>query len=186
MSSRAASLRAGLAALCVSLLAACATEKNSAAPPAAVPDSLRVAANQTLTLALHGAGVQIYECRAGKDASSGFAWVLKTPDADLTDHKGKTVARHYAGPTWEASDGSSKVTGELVAQDNGPDPAAIPWLLLRAASNTAKGLFAKTAFIQRLHTVGGKAPPAVCDAAQAGKRVRVPYSADYYFYAPRR
>ena len=186
MSRAAASIRAGLTASWLAILAACATTENSAAPPAAVPDSLRVAANQSLTLALHGAGVQIYECRAGKDASSGFAWILKTPDADLTDHKGKTVARHYAGPTWEASDGSSKVTGEPIAQDNGPDPAAIPWLLLHATSNTGKGLFAKTQFIQRVHTVGGKAPPAVCDAAQAGKRVRVPYSADYYFYAPRR
>ena len=186
MSRAAASIRAGLTASWLAILAACATTENSAAPPAAVPDGLRVAANQTLTLALHGAGVQIYECRAGKDASSGFAWNLKTPDADLTDHKGKTVARHYAGPTWEASDGSSKVTGEPIAQDNGPDPAAIPWLLLHATSNTGKGLFAKTQFIQRVHTVGGKAPPAVCDAAQAGKRVRVPYSADYYFYAPRR
>jgi hypothetical protein len=186
MSSLTAAIRAVQCASWLAILAACASENTATLPAAAVPDSLRVAANQTLTLALHGAGVQIYECRSGKDASSGFAWILKTPDADLTDHKGKTVARHYAGPTWEASDGSSKVTGELVAQDGGPDPAAIPWLLLRSTSNTGKGLFAKTQSIQRLHTVGGRAPPAVCDASQAGKRVRVPYSADYYFYAPRR
>jgi hypothetical protein len=39
--------------------------------------------------------------------------------------------------------------------------------------------------IQRLNTKGGKAPASGCDAAHAGQEVRVPYSADYLFYAPK-
>ena len=65
-------------------------------------------------------------------------------------------------------------------------PQAIQWLLLRAKSNTGKGIFGKTQFIQRLHTIGGVAPTDTCDASRAGQRTRVAYSADYYFYAGRR
>ena len=34
-------------------------------------------------------------------------------------------------------------------------------------------------------TKGGKAPATGCDAGHAGQEVRVPYSADYLFYAPK-
>ena len=30
-------------------------------------------------------GVQIYECRAKKDASAGFEWVFVAPEAELFD-----------------------------------------------------------------------------------------------------
>jgi Protein of unknown function (DUF3455) len=167
----------------VAILAACATK--NVATVADIPEALRAPGNQVMKLALHGSGVQIYECRASKDGPAKFAWGLRSPEADLSDHAGKLVGRHYAGPTWEANDGS-EVTGEVVAQANAPDTEAIAWLLLRATSNAGKGLFGKTRFIQRVHTVGGKAPAGGCDATLVGKRVRVAYSADYYFYATRR
>jgi hypothetical protein len=37
--------------------------------------------------------------------------VLKAPDADLFDEGGRRIGRHFAGPTWEASDDGSKVIG---------------------------------------------------------------------------
>ncbi|HTB29224.1 MAG TPA: DUF3455 domain-containing protein [Steroidobacteraceae bacterium] len=172
--------------LCVLLcaLAGCASHKPLA--PTDVPATLKVADGQVLTAALHGTGVQIYECRASAQDPKRFGWVYHSPAAELSDRSGKEVGRHYDGPTWEGYDGS-KVVGEVAIRDNAPDPAAaIQWLLLRSKSNSGKGIFAKTQFIQRLHTIGGITPTAICDAGHAGQRTRVAYSADYYFYAARR
>ena len=182
MIERAAFIRVGRRAWLCLILAGCASR--TLAPPPDVPPALRVSSDQTVAFALHGSGVQIYECRAAPDNATHFAWVLRGPEADLADFAGKTVGRHFAGPTWEAEDGST-VTGEIVAQESAPSPDAVPWLLLRATSNGGKGLFAKIRFIQRLHTVGGKAPTG-CDASQLRKPVRVPYAAEYYFYAARK
>jgi hypothetical protein len=129
-------------------------------------------------------GVQIYECTAGKDDSMRYSWTLKGPEAELRDKSDRKLGKHYAGPTWEANDGS-KVVGDVVARDDGPDGPAIPWLLLRAKSTSGTGVFSAVLSIQRLHTRGGKAPEGGCDQTQSGKEARVPYTADYYFYAAR-
>jgi hypothetical protein len=153
-----------------------------AAAPPEVPDKLKVPADQTLAADLQATGVQIYVCTARKDDATKFEWTLKAPEAELFDTAGKKVAKHYGGPTWEADDGS-KVVGELKARDDGPDPNAIPWFLLTAKSVSGSGMLGRTASIQRLQTVGGKAPADGCSqAAQAGSEVRVPYKARYVFY----
>jgi hypothetical protein len=159
-------------------------------PPTDVPPALQVPAGQKLTRALHATGVQIYQCKASARDPSRYTWVYQEPKADLSDRSGKDVARHYAGPTWEAEDGS-KVVGDVVARTDAPGAAApapngIQWLLLKAKSNTGKGVFAKVQSIQRLHTIGGLAPQDSCDASRADQRTRVAYSADYYFYSGRR
>jgi hypothetical protein len=164
----------------VGLLAACA-----ASPPAQtadVPVALQVPAAGLSVRHTRGTGVQIYECRANKDDAARFEWQLKAPDAEIRDTAGMKIGKHYAGPTWEALDGS-KVIGELVARVNSADPNAIAWLLLRAKATSGDGIFGAVQFIQRLHTAGGNAPPAGCDQASAGGEVRVSYSADYWFYA---
>ena len=147
-----------------------------------VPDKLKVPAEQTLVLDLAATGVQIYVCTARKDDATKFEWTLKAPEAELFDAAGKKVVKHYGGPSWEADDGS-KVVGELKARDDGPDPNAIPWLLLTAKTVSGSGTLGKTTSIQRLQTVGGKAPADGCsEAAQAGKEIRIPYRARYVFY----
>ena len=146
-----------------------------------VPEALMVPATQVLSLETQGVGVQIYECKASKDDPTRFEWVFKAPEAELFDSAGKKIGKHYAGPTWESNDGS-KVVGEVRAKDNGPDPNAIPWLLLSAKSNSGIGVFSQTQSIQRLYTTGGKAPGEGCDQSQLGKELRVPYKAKYYFY----
>jgi hypothetical protein len=147
-----------------------------------VPDKLKAPADQTLALDLQASGVQIYVCSARKDDATKLEWTLKAPDAELADAAGKKVIKHYGGPTWEAMDGS-KVVGELKARDDGPDPNAIPWLLLSAKTVSGTGMLSRTASIQRLSTVGGKAPADGCSqAAQAGTEIRVPYRARYVFY----
>lgn len=146
-----------------------------------VPETLKVPATQVLSLEARATGVQIYECKASKDDPIRFEWVFKAPEADLFDNAGKKIGRHYAGPTWESNDGS-QVVGEVKARDNGPDPNAIPWLLLSAKSTSGKGVLSQTQSIQRVHTAGGKAPAEGCNQTQVGKEARVPYKAVYYFY----
>src|SRR5712671_5213904 len=163
------------------LLAGCATPK-----PQAVPASLAIPDTQVLSLEALATGVQIYECKAGKGNNPAqFEWAFKAPEADLFDSAGTRIGKHYAGPTWESNDGS-KVVGEVKGRDNGPDAGAIPWLLLSAKSNSGSGVFGKTQMIQRLHTVGGKAPADGCSQAQAGAEARVPYKATYDFYSAKR
>jgi hypothetical protein len=99
----------------------------------------------------------------------------------LFDRSGKPLIKHFAGPSWQATDGST-VVGEVTAKDNGPDTMAIPWLLLRAKSTTGTGPLSHTQSIQRINTVGGKAPPGGCGATLSGSEVRVHYTADYLFY----
>jgi hypothetical protein len=145
-----------------------------------IPDALRAPANQLLTQQAHAKGVQIYQCKSSKEDATRFEWVLLAPEASLFDSTGKKIAKHYAGPTWEGLDGS-QVVGQVAARANSPDGHSIPWLLLTAKSTSGRGQFGAVASIQRLHTVGGNAPPA-CSPAKAGSELRVAYSADYYFY----
>ena len=145
-----------------------------------VPKSLEAPAGEEVVLAAHAKGVQIYACQAGADLE--FAWVLKGPEADLSDASGKTIAHHSAGPTWKHVDGS-EVTGKMEAKENAPKPDAIPWLRLSAAGHKGEGVFSRVKTIQRIHTEGGLPPEAnTCNDAAKMKQVRSAYEADYYFY----
>lgn len=161
------------------LLSACAS--SAAARPPDTPDALRPPADQVLALETLATGVQIYECSASQDQPARFEWVLKAPEAELFGRTGRKVGKHYAGPTWESTDGSA-VVGEVKARDSGPDPSAIPWLLLSAKSTSGTGVFSRIKSIQRLQTVGGKAPSTPCSRDNAQQVARVPYKAAYYFY----
>ena len=167
----------------VAVVALLSGRANSVAvgPPDA-PEALRPPADQVLAVEAFATGVQIYECAANQDQPPRFEWVFKAPEAELFDKAGQKIGKHYAGPTWESTDGST-VVGELKARDSGPDPTAIPWLLLGAKSNSGAGVFSQIKSIQRLQTVGGKAPSEPCSRDNAQRVVRVPYKATYYFYA---
>jgi Protein of unknown function (DUF3455) len=150
-------------------------------PPPTVPDNLKVPDGQLVLLKALGKGVQIYTCKAKSDDPSKFDWTFKAPEADLFNHKGEKIGKHYGGPTWEANDGS-KVVGEVKARANAPDASAIPWLLLSAQSHEGSGKFSTVTYLQRVNTVGGKAPTQGCDSSHVGTEARVDYTADYYFY----
>jgi hypothetical protein len=152
------------------------------AAPADAPDALRAPADAKLVLAVHAVGAQIYRCGAAADGQ--FQWTLKAPDARLHDAHGAVVGHHSAGPSWKYKDGS-EITGKAAAHADSPDPRAVPWLLVNVVGHSGSGLLDSVTTVQRLHTHGGAAPPASnCDAAKVGREARVPYSADYYFYAP--
>ena len=145
------------------------------------PPQLQPPANEQLLLQVRGTGNQIYTCTM---EGAQFRWSLKAPEAKLFDKGGKSFGRHFAGPSWEANDGSL-VVGKAAANAPAPDGDSIPWLLVKIVSHRGDGVLSPVTTIQRLNTSGGKAPAAGCDATHAGQEVRVPYSADYLFYAPK-
>ena len=153
----------------------------SPAPPS-VPAAIRVPAGHVPFLLGHATGTQNYTCQ---QTSTGFAWTLVAPAAKLVDEQGKEIVTHFAGPTWQAKDGS-KVVGQLVERVDAPNPDAIPWLLLRVTSATpgpdGGDRLTATTYIQRVNTTGGLAPKNGCNAANLGAARNVPYTSDYYFY----
>jgi hypothetical protein len=118
---------------------------------------------QQAVLTVTGKGVQIYSCQNAQ-------WVFQAPEAALFDSAGKEIGTHGAGPVWTFRDGRS-VKGQVVARSDAPDAANIPWLLLKG-----DGSFE---YIRRSDTRGGVAPKGSCDA---GRTLRVDYSAVYTFY----
>jgi len=166
--------------LLVLLVAACAS-RQPPTPHVQVPANLKPVANESLAMVVPAKGVQIYECRARTDQAGGYAWTFVAPEADLFDARGNRAGRHYAGPHWEAIDGS-KILGTVKERSDAPAAGAIPWLLLAAKSVGPDGSFSKVTSIQRINTVGGVAPTAGCSQATAGTSARINYTADYYFF----
>lgn len=152
-------------ALMISPLAAAAGE---------VPDAIAAPGEKLVTTA-HAVGAQVYECQF--DAAGSLVWQFREPIATLLI-AGKTVGRHYAGPNWEMTDGSS-VSGKVAARAPGAGPDDIPLLKLQAVSGNDKGQLSGITTIQRLNTRGGGAGGA-CDSR--GAFLNVPYTADYAFY----
>jgi hypothetical protein len=140
-------------------------------PTLAVPDGNK------LKFSYDAVGVQIYACSV---TATGFGWVFKAPEANLYDKHGRDAGIHYAGPTWESTDGSTVVAARVAGFT--ADPTAIPALLLGAVSHTGEGQMSEVTYIQRLDTVGGLAPTSGCDAGHVDELARVDYTATYYFY----
>jgi uncharacterized protein DUF3455 len=145
--------------------------------PQHVPEELNPPANATLEFGLDANGVQIYRCAAAPDTKTPV-WTLEAPHAVLG--AGAPTVIHFAGPTWQALDGS-RIKGARLASVPAPDAGSVPWLLL-GATPEGEGTFARTTHVQRLATAGGVAPSAGCDAAHIDARVLVPYRSTYFFY----
>jgi hypothetical protein len=144
-----------------------------------VPPQLQPPASEHLLVQVHAKGDQVYTC---KNDAEKFMWTLKAPDAQLFDKDNKPFGKHFAGPSWQANDGS-KVTGKAVGNAPSPDANSIPWLLVTVVNRDGNGVLSSVTSIQRINTRGGKAPTSGCDATHADKELRVPYTADYRFYA---
>ena len=145
-----------------------------AAKPEHLPPELQVPDGHRLVLSALGRGVQIYDCPAG-------AWVFREPAAAILRGK-RTVALHYAGPTWQSVKDGSKVvaTGARVVVPASHPERDIPWLRLET-TGTGPGLFGQVDYVQRLDTRGGVAPTGSC---QVGASAAVPYTATYNFCVP--
>lgn len=163
------------------LVTGCSSSEAVTAPE--VPAALAVPAGNKPVLRLAAEGAQIYTCQPDANVKDAFAWTFKAPDATLFNAAHEKAGKHYAGPTWESTDGS-RVVGAVKAKEDSPDPDAIPWLLLEKKEVMGEGALARVTFVHRVHTTGGKAPAGGCGADSIGKEERIDYKADYYFYAP--
>jgi hypothetical protein len=141
-----------------------------------VPGRLVPPAGNKVFLVAHATGVQIYQCD-----TATHAWTLVGPRANLYADNGNLIGTHFAGPTWQARDGSY-VTARRVDGVN-VDPTAVDWLLLEKVTSSAPqgGRLAETTYVQRIATTGGRAPSAAeCDLP--GETAESSYTADYYFW----
>lgn len=166
----------GWAALALVVGVVLASPAAAQALPAAID-----APGKAAVLRLHAQGAQIYICQG--DAAGALRWAFREPIAALL-LDGKTLGRHYGGPTWELTDGGT-VQGKVLARAPGASPSDIPWLKLEAVALPKKGrakpgpgLFRDVALIQRINTEGG-ALEGECPLAGALRSVA--YSADYVF-----
>jgi len=157
--------------LAVLLLSGSLVSARAAETP--LPDAI-AAPGETVVLSVHAEGAQVYECKAGPDGKP--SWAFREPIATLL-LDGKTIGRHYAGPSWEHSDGSA-VVGKAVGSVPGATPNDIPWLKLEVISRRGSGILSAVTTVQRINTRGGKLEGA-CD--KAGAFTSAPYSADYVF-----
>jgi hypothetical protein len=154
-----------------------AAEADGRLPELGICDNLAAPEGSHVSFKVFGKGVQIYSW-------NGTAWVFVGPEAKLYADAGGhgLVGTHFGGPTgpnWLTNSGS-RVVGTVA--ENGrctPNPDAIPWLKLDAVAS-GQGVFENTTLIQRLNTVGGKAPSA--PGSVIGQEARVPYTSDYIFY----
>ena len=144
-------------------------EKMGDVPAAlSVPGGHRVVFEAVVT-----AGAQTYRCNSDRK------YALLGPSALLRGRDGQYTV-HYFGPSWQYQDGSV-VIGKAIAK--AARESTIDQLLVQVIQHDGRpGLFSEVAFIQRLGTTGGVAPPE-CNPAQ-DVTVAVPYTAIYRFWAP--
>jgi len=146
---------------------------SSRAAETPLPDAI-AAPGETIVLTVHAEGAQVYECKAGNDGK--LAWAFREPVATLIADD-KIVGRHYAGPTWELTDGSA-VAGKVAASAPGATAKDIDWLRLDVVSRRGSGMLSNVTTVQRINTIGGKLDDA-CD--RPGDSRSMPYTADYVF-----
>ncbi len=150
-----------------------------AAPSLGLFSSIKAPSDHEPVLRLAARGVQVFRCE--KRDGQG-AWVFRQPDAELLDAAGKVVGRHGANFSFEHVDGS-RLVASIAAHDEAPRSTDLRWLLMTTRS-FGKGAFEGVTHAQRINTNGGM-PPASCDAAQAGRILRVDFTSDFVFYRPR-
>lgn len=128
-------------------------------------------------------GVQKYKAqvKAGSFPVT-YEWVFVAPQADLYDASNKKVGTHSAGPTWQLSATDSIYGQHFTPAKTSPatDANSIDWLLLMPkAGKVPTGIFSNVAYIQRIATVGGKAPAIL--PSSAAETAEVEYTAIYRF-----
>jgi hypothetical protein len=167
--------------------------------PPAVPAGIEVTGPYTPYLKAHAIGTQNYICAPAATAS-GYDWLFIGPQATLFDGDGEQSLTHFQSrnayqadaiqATWQHSRDSSAVWATKHSGSTDPlyvSPDAIEWLRLDVTGSAygpgGGDKLARTAFIQRVNTIGGVKPPSSqCSASTLNTRRLVSYEADYYFY----
>lgn len=164
-----------------------------------VPADIEAPAGFKPYFVAHAIGTQNYICAPAATAT-GVDWLFIGPQATLFDAGGEQVATHFLSKnplegdalhaTWQHSRDSSVVWAKRHSGSTDANyvaPGAIEWLLLDATGPktgpTGGDKFTRTAYIQRVNTVGGVKPAsAECTPSTLNTRRLVAYEADYYFY----
>jgi Protein of unknown function (DUF3455) len=177
-----------------------------------VPAAIAAPAGVTLVGGYRASGEQIYTCTPSPVVDAGTAddaaaadaaaegavvpavtgtWVNTAVAVLYGDNCTKAADHSYTGttPTWAAVPDGSKV---LALRDKvSPAPTAdggdgavtdIPWVLLKATSNSGEGIFTNVTYVHRTDTKGGVGPSGTCLPGDASPPQRVAYLATYYFY----
>lgn len=139
----------------------------------AIPAALAVKKGVVVTT-VSARGAQIYEC--ARMPKGQFAWSFRAPKAELVKD-GKTIGQHFAGPTWEFSDGT-RVVARVAANAPAKDAGDIAWLKLDVTQKAKKGPAAGAKYVLRIDTKGG----TLSGSCTTDKETReVPYQATYVF-----
>jgi uncharacterized protein DUF3455 len=167
--------------------------------PPPVPSNLVPLDGSTAFFIGHARGTQNYVCLPSGGA---FSWTLFGPQATLIDDNGDQQITHFLSanpfengalrPTWQHSRDTSIAWALAIRTSTDPAfvvPGAIPWLLLQVVGAQFGPAFGHkltdTTYIQRVNTAGGVAPVDGCSVAtDVGRKIFVPYAADYVFYRP--
>jgi len=180
---------AGLQFACASKAPAQPGSDKRAPDVSGVSTNLQAPPGNKVAYRTYAVGTQNYVCRnISTNSTPQYAWVFTGPEAVLLDANGNVVGLHYANegnptrPAWESDSGSKVVGARVFGAANPASPGAIPWLLLQTVSAEGPGIFHRVTYIQRVNTTGGLAPTTGNDAAHLGQEVRVPYTAEYFFY----
>jgi hypothetical protein len=158
----------------VTLPLAAAMLTGGAGPAVAQMPAAIAAPGESAVATFYATGAQVYECKAGADGK--LAWAFREPIATLL-LDGRTVGRHYAGPTWEHIDGSA-VVARAAGNAPGKTAADIPWLKLEVTAHRGSGILTPVSTVQRINSVGGVLTGA-CE--KAGAFHSAPYTTDYVF-----
>lgn len=151
-----------------------------------IPASVALPANpngNSRVATFYAEGVQKYRAQvvAGTDPAV-YVWAFVGPQADLYDITNAKVGTHSPGPTWQLSVNDSIYAQAFFPPRTAPssDPSSIDWLLLMPkVGKTPTGIFADVDYVQRIATVGGKAPTT--PPTSATETVEVAYTAVYRF-----
>jgi hypothetical protein len=167
--------------------------------PPAVPAGLEVVGPYKAFLKAHAVGTQNFIC-APAATPSGLDWLFIGPQATIFDDNIEQNLTHYQSKnpvkndaiqaTWQHSRDSSAVWATRRSGSLDPlyvAPNSIEWLLLDVSGSQFGPMggdrLSRTAFIQRVNTLGGVKPPSSeCTVATINTRRLVAYEADYIFY----
>ena len=114
--------------------------------------------------------------------AKGPYYRFERPDATLYD--GSEKVGTLSGPMSAISykDGSSIISTRVIAWSNPSNPQKdLVLALLSAVPNDKAGAMKDVRYIQRLNTQGGL-PQSNCSSAEAGKLLKVPFSAEFVFW----
>lgn len=132
-------------------------------------------------LTLQGSGIQVFRCVS--DAKGSY-WRFEQPQAQLKNSSGEVVAE-LSGPmsAFEHKDGSRIISSHIIAWADASNPQKDnKYALMKSVSDPGSGVFNGVKYIQRLNPERGMPNSNGCTPSEAGKLLKVPFSAEYVFW----